>query len=327
MLYESPYLRVSTEDGIATVWLAFPGPPVNGLSPTRVRELGKALDVVCRSPQLDAVVLRSELPTGFCGGFAVGATAELLSEDDATAFTLAGQRVSAVLAGCEPVTVAYIDGQCLGPGLELALACDYRLAVAGPDSWFGFPDAAGGLPPCWGGIQHVRQLVPSAVAADLLAGRAFLTAREAVRVGLIDDAFSARRGNVELRTWLDRIQANPRKPARSATESRESLTSERIAFRAAVRAVAPGARPTARPVCGSPATPAEAAVEAALRGTETALPAEAAVEVDRHLAEAVRRGRVTPLEASQARQRIGFVAAATVGSRRRMPVPRDPVGV
>lgn len=305
MLYESPRLRVPADDGIAAVWLGFPGSPVNALCARRVAELGRALDAALADPHLEVIVIRSDLPAGFCGGYVPGTLAGLIDDEDATAFSRAGQRVCEQLAAAEPVTVAFLEGPCVGPGLELALACDYRLAVAGPESWFGFPDARTGLPPCWGGATRTRQLVGNGKAAALLDGTKIPTAREACRLGLIDDAFSRRRGKIELQTWLDRLQGKPTKPRRPEL----SFADERTAFRRAVRTV-PVERRASIPFVPEPRTPAETAVEAALRGGESTLPAAAAVEVARLLDEAVRHGRATPLEADHARGRIAFAELA-----------------
>lgn len=324
MLYESPNLWVAAADGVATVWLAFPGPPANALDAARIAELGRAVDAVAGRADLDAVVVRTAVPAGFGGGFTPETLAILRTDPDPTAFALAGQRVLARLAGLRAVTVAFVEGPCLGPGLELALACDYRLAVAGPDSWVGFPHAAT-LPPCWGGTARLERL--GRRATELRRGD-IVTAKEAVRAGVFDDAFSARRGKIELRLFLDRVQARPRK--RRVGNLTEALAAERVAFRRAVRELpdreipgvpAPGpnfaaCRKFGRvewddrgdiAVFGSDPALADLAVEAALRGRAVVAPGASdslLSHVAGRFAEAVRRGRATPLEADQARKRI-----------------------
>ncbi len=344
MLYESPHVRVEAADGVATLWLEFPGSPVNALTPARLAEFDRGLSVASANFHLDVLVIRSGRPAGFCGGHDPELLAALTTEDAQTAFTLAGQRVLTRLASVEVVTVAFVEGPCLGPGLELALACDYRLAVAGPDSRVGLPDAARGLPPGWGGAARLARLIGR--RATGLLGGAILTAREAVRVGLFDDAFCARRAKIELRTFLDRLQARPRKRRgrwfRWSSPEAEALAAERAAFRAALRsptvleALTAGRRRQANAVNPVPPFPelvglvgaddrtAALAVEVALRGTAAAVAAGTGTGVSlvtealtRAFAVAVRRGRATPLEAEQARGRIyvetGAERAATAG--------------
>lgn len=322
MLYESPHVRVEAADGIATLWLEFPGAPVNALTPARLAEIGRGLSAVLADSHVEILVIRSGLPGGFCGGHDPEALADLIGDEDAqTAFALEGQRVLTRLVGADVVTVAFVEGPCLGPGLELALACDYRLAVAGPGSRIGFPDAATGLPPCWG-------LPRTGVGAGPIR-----TAREARRAGLLDDAFCERRGKIELRTFLDRLQAYPRKPRSWAIRDwfapprEERLAAARVRFRAAFRdpAVVDAtlrARDHARRLRDRPAVAfpevvgfvgcddqtVRLAVEVALRGTRAVVsdsePSLAAAAVGRVLADAVRRGRATPLEAEAARKRV-----------------------
>jgi enoyl-CoA hydratase/carnithine racemase len=318
-----PAVRVETSDGIATVWLGFPGSPVNALSRPRLADLDRAVAPLLHDPHLDAVVIRSAQPAGFCGGFVPGILGHLGTDAAAAGFALAGQRILDRIAAADVTTVAFIEGPCLGPGLELALACDLRLAVAGPDSEFGFPDAAAGVPPCWGGPTRLR------AARHLLAGQTTLTAREAHRAGLVDDAFCQRRAKVELRTWLDRIQAGRRKPGRSG-DTTASLAAERTAFRHALRSPEIVQRlwepesviENAGGTIGFPDLIAVVTadpylfglpVEAALRGTRAVLvapdPERAAADLGARFDEAVRRGRATPLEAKQARDRITVTPA------------------
>ncbi|HET6576237.1 MAG TPA: enoyl-CoA hydratase/isomerase family protein [Fimbriiglobus sp.] len=299
MLHESPHVRVEAADGVATLWLEFPGSPVNALTPARLADITRGLSAAMASPHIEVLVIRSGRPAGFCGGH----DPNLTDEPDPTAFAVAGQRALGRLAAADVVTVAFVEGPCLGPGLELALACDYRLAVAGPDSWVGFPDAARGMPPCWGGATWLRRLLGRRAYA-ILTGRV-LTAREARGVGLFDDAFCARRAKVELRTFLDRLQHQPRKRRESwlrwlRPTVAEGLAAERAAFREALRSP-----PAPKPVGAD--DPIARAVEVALRGTAVMVAAGSDNAVSRALAEAVRRGRVTPLEAEQARGRIRVV--------------------
>jgi enoyl-CoA hydratase/carnithine racemase len=333
MLYESPHVRVEAADGVATLWLEFPGSPVNALTPGRLADIDRGLAAVSACPHVEILVIRSGRPAGFCGGHDPDRLADLTTEDDRAAFAVSGQRVLNRLAAADVVTVAFIEGPCLGPGLELALACDYRLAVAGPDSWVGFPDAAIGLPPCWGGATRLRRLLGRRVGA-ILAGDV-LTAREAQRAGLFDDAFSARRAKIELRTHLDRLQRRPHKrQERWLRWGRPSVTAglavERTAFRetlrspAALEAVFTDQRhapflsfPRLIGMHDADDSIASLSVEIALRGAQAVVAtggeggiSQVTDDISRALAEAVRRGRATPLEAEQARGRIRVEAAS-----------------
>ena len=329
MLYESRSVRVELADGIATVWMRFPGPRPNTLSVERVRELERGIEAVIRHSRAEILVLRSGRPDGLCAGLDHDQAAALQSDADAVVFSTVGQRVCQTLAHSGVISVALLEGPCLGPGLELALACDYRLAVSGPDAILGFPDLAEGLPPTWGGSTRLASKRAARVA---LTGGAVVTAREALPLKLVDDVFCRRRAKIELRGWLDRLQARPRK-ARPTCDLAGPLAAERIAFRRAIRddgvrqsladravnAVPPADWGTpVNPVPPSPgrvgcvgADASRWAVEFALRGGPSIVvgrSTEVPAVVREALADAVHRGRATPLEADEAVRRMIIVS-------------------
>ncbi len=290
MLYASESVSVAFADGVATLSMRFPG--ANALDLTRLRELGRAFDAVANCPHVEVLVVRSGLPAGFCAGFDPAIVGHLETIADREVFAAGGQRIVGRLAALPCVTVAFLDGPCVGPGVALAAACDFRYAVTGPDAWFGEPC-------CW----DVTRFAPPG---------GIVTAREACRAGAIDDAFSARRANVELHLHIDRHQRRPRKSVRLATPT--ELADRRRAFRDGRLT-----RPTELPVWPAVDVGVVAgddgcfttAVEVALRGRRAVVLAtsDAALSLDevatgRLIAEAVRRGRVTPLEAGQATDRV-----------------------
>src|SRR5262245_21822157 len=128
MLFQSAHVRVAAEYGTATLWLAFPGDPVNALDASRLGELESACAAIESNPFVNMLVVRSAKPAGFCAGL----HPNVAKVTDRATFAGRGQLVFARLAGLPFTTVAFIDGPCLGVGFELALMCDYRLCVATP---------------------------------------------------------------------------------------------------------------------------------------------------------------------------------------------------
>jgi enoyl-CoA hydratase len=229
MLYESKGVRVDVDEGIATLWLDFPLSPVNALSPARLEEIAGGISAAVETPSVEILVVRSAKLAGFCGGIDYDFVCGLRRESERAAFARAGQQVFSQLATVPFPTVAFIHGPCFGAGLELALACDSRLAVAGPDSEIGFPDAASGLIPCWGGTTRLARLLGRKTAMHLLRSGQILSGREAVRIGLFDDAFCERRAKIELRTFLDHLQRTGSKPRRWKWPRRRMIPSNSIA--------------------------------------------------------------------------------------------------
>ncbi|HEU5470461.1 MAG TPA: 3-hydroxyacyl-CoA dehydrogenase NAD-binding domain-containing protein [Actinophytocola sp.] len=145
-------------------------PPVNGLGhATRagiVRDLRRALD----DDGVDAVVL-----TGRPGFFSAGADITEFGTAKAGAEPNLGQVIAALEEAAKPV-VAAIDGNCLGGGLELALATHYR--VAGEGSKLGLPEVNLGLVPGAGGTQRLPRVLAVRVAAEMITSGNPRTAAE-----------------------------------------------------------------------------------------------------------------------------------------------------
>ncbi len=80
--------------------------------------------------------------------------------------------------------IAAVNGACLGGGLEIALACDLR--IASENATFGLPEVMLGLIPGWGGTQRLPRVIPLAKAAELLLTGRAINAQEAYRIGLVN---------------------------------------------------------------------------------------------------------------------------------------------
>lgn len=308
------HVRVTAEYGTATVWLDFPGGPVNALDRARLAELDAALAAVAANPFVNIVVLRSARAAGFCAG--LRPDLGLDHPADRAAFAAFAQRVADRLANLPQTTVAFLDGPVRGAGLELALACDHRLVLSRITTHLGFAGAT-----CLGGAARARRLVGPRVADDLLTSGRTLSGREAVRVGLVDHAFCERRGKIELRTFLDALERRGPRPRERVELT--GLAAERRAFAAEAPAVAvtPVLPPTRNPVPPFPdviglltadAEAVQFAAEAALRGGRVVVGTDRA-PVDAAIAAARARGFVTPLEAEQATARVTAAAFDRAG--------------
>lgn len=120
--------------------------------------------------------------TAFCAGADLAVVADLAREE-AAAFARRGQRVANAIEQSTAVVVAAIDGAARGGGVELALACDLR--IASPDATFAETGVRLGLFGAWGGTRRLPAIVGVGNAMDLaLSGRA-IDAEEARRIGLV----------------------------------------------------------------------------------------------------------------------------------------------
>lgn len=176
-------LRFDRRDGIALVTLDR-SDRLNAVDRATLREL----DAVLAELEHDDVS-RALVVTGAGRAFSAGADIDELSRlDDPDAFADFVHQFTDVLdrlAQLATPSIAAIDGLALGGGLELALACDLR--VASSSARLGVPEVKLGLLPGAGGTQRLPRLVPRAVATHMLLTGAPLTALDAHRYGLVNE--------------------------------------------------------------------------------------------------------------------------------------------
>jgi 3-hydroxyacyl-CoA dehydrogenase/enoyl-CoA hydratase/3-hydroxybutyryl-CoA epimerase len=173
-------------DHIAGVVLDPPG-KTNLLDAGVLRDLEQALVALEAEPRFQVAVLRSNKAGSFCHGTDPLYWAGLDDPEAFREYTELGQRVCAKLAGLRVPTVAMLSGTCLGSGLELALACDWRIAIDRPDTSLGFGEIEIGLIPSFGGIGRLLRLTGLQRALQMVLGGRKLGAREARAWGLVDD--------------------------------------------------------------------------------------------------------------------------------------------
>lgn len=170
--------------GQTVVWTVDRPAARNAIDDAVVGELEAALAAAQRDPALRAVVLTG----GGESAFISGADLKLLSSGQTTLRAEVDARVLAVLEGMAqlPVPViAALNGQVLGGGCEVALACDMRIAE--PHSSVTFKHASLSVTPGWGGMARLTRVVPSGIAAKLFFTALPIDAEEARRVGLFDE--------------------------------------------------------------------------------------------------------------------------------------------
>lgn len=174
-------MRTEDRDGVRVITLD--NPPVNALSFAYAAELCPALDAAEADPAVRAVVL-----IGANGLFSGGADINDFSgEPVAGALTI--RDVIARVEKSAKTYVAAIEKTALGGGVELALACDYRIATAGTK--LGFPEIKLGLIPGAGGTQRLPRLIGAQDALQLMLKGDPIDAADALAKGLLDEVVPA----------------------------------------------------------------------------------------------------------------------------------------
>src|SRR5665213_3652003 len=179
------------DDGIATLTLDKQGASVNTLSADVMAEFGEALSLLDGVPP-KGLVIRSGKPGGFIAGADIDEFRAVRGPDDGIAIVRRGAELFDRLARVPYPTLALISGFCLGGGLELALACRYRVGVDDPSTRMGLPEVMLGIVPGWGGIKRLPRLIGAPAALDLLLTGKTVDARRAQKLGLVDEAVPRR---------------------------------------------------------------------------------------------------------------------------------------
>jgi 3-hydroxyacyl-CoA dehydrogenase / enoyl-CoA hydratase / 3-hydroxybutyryl-CoA epimerase len=201
-------------DGIAVVTLDVVGAAMNVLSPLVIRELSAALDQILARADVSGIIVTSAKPV-FAAGWDL---ADLLGMLDA------GLTARAVFAGsreygnflrrletCGKPVAAAINGLALGGGLELALACHYRVLADDPKAVVGLPEVKVGLLPGAGGTQRLPRLIGIEKALRLLIEGTHAKPPEALQLGIVHELAPAEQVIERARRWLQ-SQPNAQAP-------------------------------------------------------------------------------------------------------------------
>ncbi len=178
--------RLDYQADHAILTLDVAGQSANVLSQDVLNEFDKHLEEL-ETKMLEGVIVRSGKSSGFIAGADVREFVTITDPARATELARLGQQVCARLAGLPYPSVALIHGFCLGGGLELALACTYRIARDDPATRLGLPEVRLGIHPGFAGTVRLPLLVGDLAALDMMLTGRTLSAREARRRGLVDE--------------------------------------------------------------------------------------------------------------------------------------------
>jgi 3-hydroxyacyl-CoA dehydrogenase / enoyl-CoA hydratase / 3-hydroxybutyryl-CoA epimerase len=174
------------DQGLAWLVLDDPAKKVNTLSSRLFEWFEEQVDQLERERPA-ALVVTSGKPDGFVAGADLEELLTVADKEAVIALLQRGHEVMQRLAGLPFPTVAAIHGACLGGGLELALACRFRVATEHRKTKLGLPEVQLGLIPGLGGTQRLPRLIGVPAALDLILTGKQIDARRAFKLGLVDD--------------------------------------------------------------------------------------------------------------------------------------------
>merc|ERR1712000_109721 len=166
------------DNGVAILSMDVPGESMNTLKAEFGDEISAMLDDIERDSSIKGVVLTSGKPNSFVAGADITMLAACKTAEDATTIAAGGQAIFDRIENMKATFVAAIHGPALGGGLELALACHYRVCTDSPSTQVGLPEVQLGLLPGSGGIQQAMKMMLTGSPAR---------AKQAKKYGIVDD--------------------------------------------------------------------------------------------------------------------------------------------
>lgn len=187
----------------------------NTLNAEVLQELSHFLNTLTGSQRPRGLVIQSGKQNGFIAGADIDQFKDLKTTEDALELICDAQAILAQLEALPFPSLVLIDGFCLGGGLELALACTYRIAVEDPKTILGLPEVHLGIHPGWGGTVRLPRLIGPLKALDLILSGRTIDAKTAARMGVVDSCVPRRQAKAAVQHFM---QQTPKPRCRTTLE-------------------------------------------------------------------------------------------------------------
>ncbi|PIQ43162.1 MAG: crotonase [Gammaproteobacteria bacterium CG11_big_fil_rev_8_21_14_0_20_46_22] len=211
------------EKANGVVWLHIDrdGEKVNTFNVPLLEELGEILTWLEANKSAKGVVITSAKKTGFVMGADIEQFTKVKDFDQAYAFIKSAHDLFDRLEALKVPTLALINGMCLGGGMELALACDYRIVVEDEKSKLGLPEIKLGIFPGWGGSVRLPRLIGAVKAMGLMLTGQLVSGKAAYKMGIVDAATPARHLETAANAFMAKL---PKKHAPSKLEALTNIS-------------------------------------------------------------------------------------------------------
>ncbi len=182
----------SDADEILWVYFDKEGVSVNTVDKAVMEEFSDIVDSLANDHDHKGVIIASGKKNGFIAGADISQFNKFKDIDESFTMLRRGQQIFDKLEALRLPVVAMIDGFCVGGGLELALACHYRVAEDGPKTRLGLPEVKLGIHPGWGGSVRLPRLIGAPQGMNMVLGGHTVTGRVAAKLGFVDVAVPKR---------------------------------------------------------------------------------------------------------------------------------------
>jgi enoyl-CoA hydratase/carnithine racemase len=194
-------INLRKEQNTACITLDRPD-KLNSINTTMLQELSETMDSIEKDNTIRCVIITGEGEKAFSAGADINELHEL-TQETAAELSRKGQKVFSKVEALPKPVLAAINGYALGGGLELALACDFRLVSDHAE--LGFPEMKLGVIPGWGGTQRLAWTVGVAEAKRLIMLSDRVKAKEAYKMGLVDKVVSQKELKAEAEALAQRL--------------------------------------------------------------------------------------------------------------------------
>jgi enoyl-CoA hydratase len=174
---------VSIENGIGQITINRPS-KLNALNVATIQELHQALDQLNKNTDVKVIILTGEGEKAFVAGADIAEFADFSVEEGAQLAAQGQELLFDFVENLATPTIAAVNGFALGGGLELAMACHFR--IASNNAKMGLPEVSLGVIPGYGGTQRLPQLVGKGRAMEMIMTAGMIPADEAYRAGLVN---------------------------------------------------------------------------------------------------------------------------------------------
>lgn len=179
-------LQISTKGAVGELRLNRPQ-VLNAFDNNLIEEIIDAARWFDRQTQVKVIIVSGE-GKSFCAGFDLKQFSATAAHDEVRATVDAGRRMVQAVAKMRATTIAAVQGNCIGGGVVLALACDFRYASA--NATFRLPETDIGIPLAWGGVPWLTREVGPVLAADFILSCRSVSAAEAHAWRLLNGVYA-----------------------------------------------------------------------------------------------------------------------------------------
>ncbi|MGP2655440.1 3-hydroxyacyl-CoA dehydrogenase NAD-binding domain-containing protein [Malaciobacter sp. WC5094] len=201
-------LNLEIKDSIARITFDLENEKVNKLSTKVLSEFDETLDVIKNNSSIKALLVQSAKKNIFIAGADIEEIETLSKEEEIYELLMKVHSIFNKLENLPFPSIAYINGACMGGGLELALACTYRVATTSAKTKLAFPEIKLGIFPGFAGCLRAPKIVGLVNALDIILSGKNLDAKKAYRIKLVDEIFDDGQKEFKLEDFIQKAIKN-----------------------------------------------------------------------------------------------------------------------